>query len=320
MKKTILVLSVALVCCGKSIKQTQQPIHQSTYDIVYDKLESLSPYLITCDGGITDDLLNPASGRPLCDTGDSIMPIGLVSTVQYNSSFDEYVEASIGDDGRPYRSPEHKKYCETNPSKDTDSSCNFSRDHLLGHMLYAIGTHNTNHISRVVNYIQDHDGKVCPGNFSQCGITPAVWDVLGDTLGYLGLPKPIQARIPDPVTITADLITVATTNEFQLSLVANVIYIKLLTNNLNSNYNSVTNKLVEKAQYNTFFRFLQNKTITHNSSINNELATELVNYIDAWKTRKKQQSVWFWSWNEIENANAWSFIFMGNLLLKEGIE
>ena len=313
------LIVIVLTSCGRPVKQIQHPISQPVFDRLSEKLNTLPPRLLTCDGGPTDSLGNTITGREICDTGDSIAPVGLISTIYNVPSFEQYLRDSIGSDGRPYRSPEHKRFCENSPNQDSEVGCNFSRDHLFGHMLYAVATKNPEFLLKIQKYMNKHSQKFCVGDIAQCGMTPAAWDVLGDTYDYLGLDKPIYSYIPDTVTVPSELITVMTNSEFQLSLVADVIYIKLLTGKLNSNYYWIINKLVDKAPYNTYFKYLQYKSgaYTCQDAFTDNLAEELLGYINTWENQETQQSVWYWSWDEIDHANAWSFIFMGNLLLKE---
>ena len=313
-----LSLCLLLIGCGSKtpIKhEASQSLPSLAADSIQDELTRIEPILLTCDGGYTKDANNTITGRPHCDTGDSILFTGLLSTVdpvKANTDYRDFIANSINSDGHPYRSPEHLKACVT-PEHKNDASCTFSRDHILGIVLNSISTGNCNSLVKVFNYAQDHFGRFCDGTMSQCSLSVASYDIIGDAYQKCGLSRPLITNINNSFSSYAEFITVIQNDSFAVELAVDFVYAKYLANTLTLDGLKVVDLAVLKMPWNTYFLYVQSLIKRTLSAQKESLVNELLP-IESQVVRPGTS--WFWQWNEIENANAWSMWFMDKLLLQ----
>ena len=313
-----LLLCLLLTSCG-SKEPIQNPAASPLVSISTDKLqaevERLQPILLTCDGGYTKDANHTVTGRPHCDTGDSILFTGLLSTVdnvKANTDYRTFIANSINTDGHPYRSPEHLKICVTPEHKD-DASCTFSRDHILGIVLNSIATGNCDSLVKVFNYAQLHFGRFCDGTMAQCSMSIASYDIIGDAYQKCGLTRPLITNINNSMSSYAEVITVSNNDSFQLELAVDFIYAKYLAGTLTVDGLKVVDIAVTKMPWNTYFKYVQALV---NGTLSEQKENLVLELLPISQQIAKPGNSWFWQWNELNTANAWSMWFMSKLLLQ----
>lgn len=317
MIKHIIGLLFIITSCGSPVeKKTVTPIAPSISTILQEKIDEITPHLLTCDGGPTDAKGHNITGRNQCDTGDSILPLGLLSTVDNKAEYKQYIYESISLEGRPYRSPEHTRVCEREENRN-NPNCNFSRDHTIGHVLYAISTKDCTPLQQIYEYSQRHDGQICEGSVSQCSLTLPIYDLIGDAYATCGLARPFKTKVNDTVVAYTELLTVMTNDEFQLELAVNYVYTKYLAGTLMSNGIQVVEKALEKKPTNLYFQYVLNLITKNDTQVNERVTKDLISLMNMFLTEGSSQTVWIWQWEqEYYNANGWSYIFLAKLLLK----
>jgi hypothetical protein len=315
MKKLMVLASILAACGDKSVKPTVQPIPPSNQEKVEQALDKISPLLITCDGGPTDNQSHNMSGRPQCNTGDSILPTGLLSTVEPKEEYKNFIYNSIDTDGRPYRSPEHLKECKL-PGNKSSSECTFSRDHLIGLILYSIATKDITPVKRVYEYSTKHWGQFCDGSYSQCSISLPVYDLIGDAYTACGEKPPFLLGINDYSAAYTELITAEFNDTYALELAVNYVYAKMLSGNLKEMHIGIVNKAVEKQPWNLYFRWLQAKV---QGTLDKNIDQIVAEYLPLTERFEKQGlgTVWYFQWGELENINGHDLYFFGKLLLHD---
>ena len=305
---------VALAACGTKVKSSKQvPVAPTTEQSIQAELDRITPMLLECDGGPTDNGNNNLSSRPQCDTGDSILPLGLLSTVAYKESYDTFLRESLGPDGRPYRSPEHARAC-ADPANASNSNCSFSRDHLLGHVLFAISQHKCDYLEQIFDYAQAHSGQFCDGTMAQCSISLPIYDVIGDAYATCGLSRPMLTKINDHVAAYTEILNVATNSGFSVELAVDYIYAKLLAGTLITAGTPVVQKAVKQQPTNLYFQYVLNRITDKNIKTTDAIGQNLIPMMQAYT---KPGTVWVWQWiDEPHNANGWDYYFMAKLLLQ----
>jgi hypothetical protein len=218
--KRIVIASLLLTACGSPKRDSAEAMSPSQE--LKDAAESVIPRLLRCPSGLP--------GKPECSDlkrqSDALGQAGYWS-LAYGSDveIDAAVHASIDDDGRPWRSPEHR----------TQRHGDFSRDHMISLAQWSFGSKDTETLRRVIRYAQHHDWKVCPDT-QKCLLTPGILSVLGDvaTSGQDAAGRPYGTNIP--AAVHEGQILIEAKSQERCDLVLDKSLLKALTGNLTRAY------------------------------------------------------------------------------------
>jgi hypothetical protein len=315
MTKLLAFSILALAACGA--RSSVPPPSTATTDpsifvTLQTKLDEFKPRLLTCDGGYTDPGDNGASLRPTCDDGDGVLFTGLVISVDPQPEMIQFIKDSVDEvSGKPYRSPEHKRACQTDP---TNEVCNFSRDHTLGHIITAASTKDCTTLSKVYTYIINHNDRVCDGTYAQCSVSVGLFDLMGDTFESCGMKRPAKTTFPDLITSMGPFTTAVFNDTFPLELAVDHAYVKFLTGKYSKYWDKILAKAIQQRPESVYFQYLYNKLVAGSPDSNKYYAEQVIKLIDDWK---QPGSSWLWQWYEYDNSNGWDIYFMGKMLLKD---
>jgi hypothetical protein len=314
-----------MVACGSPatvvVPEPQPPLEPTSRELLQAELSRIEPLLLTCNGGPTDNKSSNVSGIPQCDSGDSILPVGLLSTVatpEELHNYGEFIANSIAENGRPFRSPDHlytfnKRLAEGGDT--SDSNFNFSRDHLLGIILYSMSSKDCSSLSKVYNYAASFQGKFCPGGYAQCSISLPILNLIGDAYGICGLTKTKAMEFSDNISAVAELLAITTAEPgYQMELAVNYVYAKHKAGTLITTAIPIVEKAVERSPNNEYFRYVLNLVTVNNEVSNEQIGQSLLIRLQRWQG---PGTVWIWQWiEEPQNTNGWDLYFLAKLLLK----
>lgn len=215
--KRVFLLAL-LASCG-SPKRDAQEVSSPSQELK-DAAESVYARLLRCPSGLPGK-------TPCSDLSKQSDSLGQASYFALGFPADESnnraVQQSVDDDGRPWRSPEHR----------AQRHGDFSRDHVISLALWSLGVGDGELISRVVGYASRHDWRVCD-DASRCLLTPGVLSVLGDVVSVDNLPRPYGTNIP--ATVHEHQISIEAASQERCDLVLDKVYIKAKTAHLTRAY------------------------------------------------------------------------------------
>jgi hypothetical protein len=230
--------------------------------------------------------------------GDMVLFNGLLTYSGYMQA-GPYIPASISDDGRPTRSP---RLANAEPELD-----GFSKDMLLGILLYSVKTKDSKPLQKVMQYVKK-TGCLCPkSSDNRCKITPTIAYLTNKVAKHLGIKERLFTYLNGPLFSLLEW-TAASFNPkgYQLHLVA----VKtLIRQELGEDCYSTVEKLNER-DINPFFVYLSGDKVK-----SYELLVERVSGLP-------NPSKFQWSWEREDSEKAynesmgWDTVFMCNMLLK----
>jgi len=265
-----------------------------------------------------------------CSDGDAM-------TVQaYVYSFDpdnakRFVRESIGDNGRPYRTPKVRQDCESGVEETVkrggtvSSSCDFSRDHIISILFYTLVSKDAVPLKKVLGYAEDHNFKFCPYSVNQCAFTPSILDAVGDVLAHVGESRPWYTHVPGVAVAAVTKIATETVDGYQMTLCFELALLKAKTGHLNSEWIKMAKTGYDRFKHNLYYAYVyrlvaDDLTDKALDSIREKLESMMEIYIE--KPVAKA-----WVWNKTENESVeWLVskscgydMLMLALLLMEGV-
>jgi hypothetical protein len=226
-----------------------------------------------------------------------------------------YVYGSIDTNGRPYRSPQHLARARAGETVDNVTTASFSRDHVVSLLNYTIFTKDITPLSRVWSYAKSHDLKVCPGSYSQCGLTPNVLDAIGDMYEFIGQSRPALTYIPDAVTSLVQSATSEKLGSWQLTLVSEQILLKVLTGHNSDAWADVAQKVWKRAPDNIYYKFVYLAAEGAEQDDADMLSRDLLKVMRGFKAPGKS---WVWNSLRVEDAVGYDLVYLADLI-KRGI-
>lgn len=223
---------------------TEQKSHQN------DELERVKSQLIYCDNMVAADRPNGITGRLHCDTGDSILFSSLALLGDpTNAGIIASIKDSFADNGRPYRSPEHRR--------GGDSERTFSRDMTMGIALFLTVTKDRELAEKFWTFVKGNTYHVCVVEEIGCLLTPPVLAALGDVWDYLGLKKPTEMNFVRWIDEETLMQTAKSVDPgYQLHLVTMSLLVHELTGHTTRRYRRVIEEVVSRQPNNPWYRFL----------------------------------------------------------------
>lgn len=300
MKKYLASLLITLFSCGT--KEGTQPTSSPSLEV---EIARISPLLSTC----TVENIQYYS-RPLCDLGDAWTLNAAMALVDPVSA-KRFADNSIATDGRPFRSPLHLQRFESGDKASDVTSNSFSRDHVISLLFYTIWSKDPIPLSKIWEYATSNNLKVCTGTSSQCLLTPAMLDQIGDVFAYLNKPRPWQTKVPGAANAIVQIASIPSISSWQLTLAAEHVLIKTVTGNLNSTWSSLAENILEKVPNNLFYRFVRDAATSNTEDIK-VVGEELAKTMEAFKTPGKQ---WFWNDQNPDTATGVDLIFLAKLII-----
>lgn len=226
------------------------------------------------------------------------------------------VKASQGPDGRVWRSPGRVGV------EEVDS---FSRDQLLGGLLYVVKTGDKDFLNRWRDWITDEGGLCKEDTDQRCRFTPitvALWNYVAARVDGAKLPLSIVAAsdpgprtvgfvgLPPAADISYEVLAKTTPAGFALHLLAIQIFVKRVANDWNGALQNAAKTLAKREPRNAFFRYLRD-------GVDGGVADLVIELAPKEKPAKTNQ----WSFEREDDESAWlascgwEFIFIANLLL-----
>lgn len=250
--KTLLTLAALsfLTACGSDRKDPSPPPQQSSQRL-QEQIDRIAPQLLYCDGIATEAGFNNVSGRPDCNSGDSILWSSLFISGKRNASVEEAIRDSIDPSGRPFRSPEHRRSQEHQDS--------FSRDHYIGLLLYSVVTKDVNTIKRVYAYAALNGYNLCPSDSdSRCFLTPNMIAITSDVFRYLNIPRTPEMTFNRAQDEELNKFEASRNDGYALHLVAVKAYIRIKTGHLTESYAKTLKIIHNRKPDNPFYGYLSN--------------------------------------------------------------
>lgn len=232
------------------------------------------------------------------DQGDCVLFNGLLTYSGYMQA-SQYIPLSISDDGRPTRSP---RLANKEPELD-----GFSKDMLLGILLYSLKTNDPKPLQKVMQYVKK-TGCLCPkSSDNRCKITPTIAHLTNQVAKKLGIKERLFTYINAPIF---SLLEYATASFSPLGYQLHLVAVKtLIRQELGEDCSHTVAKLNERDK-NPFFVYL---------SGDKEKSFELL--VERTKgDMNPRRFQWAWEREDAEAAYkdsmGWDTVFMCNLLLK----
>lgn len=263
-----------------------------------------------CDDMPTYGGPNRTSGRESCNTGDSMLWSGLLYYAWPTPSLGQAIRFSIDPDGKPFRSPEHRK------ARDNESE--FSRDMYLGFLFYCLKSQDFETCNRVHQWTKAEGYKLCGGSVSQCGLLPsmlyatyAVWDKNGWPIA----PEFKPSNIEQGADAQATLLEAETAPKgYRLHLVSLKVFLYNQVGRTGDYYLS-SQALLKRQPSNLWFQLVGFLTGNTPEGMHATLVGETKHIMQAWVPGSTDKD-WIWQ-GRIEGAQdamGQDFIFMACLL------
>lgn len=290
MKPTIsaLFLATFFSACGAKAREPSYPT--PPYPRIEAQIARIKPLLLRCEDGMP--------GKNTCSLSDHGDTLGQASYYMLGNQ-DEFIPhgfiASVGADGRPFRSPRHRE------ANDGD----FSRDHVLSHALFAASTGITAPLTAVLSYAQHNSWQVC-GDRGKCLLTPGVLQICGDAIGMHTGSRPYGTDIPGYIGEQQAKIEVETLSGQALSLVVDKVIIKILSNNLNTNWQGIARQAANKEPSNLYFAMVNTLA---NGGDWNVVAESVAVELEAWEAPSPSGAF-------DRTGSGWQLVGLGGWLLR----
>lgn len=192
------ILLLLLIACGRPDAHSRSPVENNALQVEAKRVAALSP---TCDDMPIASGNNGVTGRVDCDSGDSMLWAGLLYSAWPQEKLANAIKASIDDDGRPFRSPEHRK--------GRDDSNAFSRDMYMGFLYYCHASKDLATCSKVLAFARRNDYQLCTNaSDTRCLITPsmmyltgAVWKGNGWDVGGEYVANSFERAVDEQLTL-----------------------------------------------------------------------------------------------------------------------
>jgi hypothetical protein len=292
-----------LVSCGASDKPQPTPSPSLESEVA-----RIQPMLSKCP--TIQPMLSDFGGwysRPNCDMGDSWTLLAAMARIEPETARLQ-ANASIADDGQPFRSPAHlERFISGNRADDVTANA-FSRDHVISLLFYTVWTKDSDPLNRVWDWAKQHDLKVCDGSASQCALTPAVLDQIGDAFAYCGESRPWQTRVPGAASAVVQMISMPSISSWQLTLAAEHVLLKTVTGHLDLSWQELSGQVVRKNPSNLFYKYVD---LAANGKDVNELVSPLSILIGKFHSPGKS-----WFWNDSKDATGYDYILLADLIIK----
>jgi hypothetical protein len=314
--KTILAIFALLfsnTACSTVDKPTQPTLPTITNVELRNEITRIEPQLLFCDGEPVPPGNNAVTGRPNCNSGDSMLIAGLYYSSKPLPEIATAIKDSFAEDGQPYRSPEHKR--------GKDSLDAFSRDQTLGFLSYCLNSKDFETCNTFYQYIKANDYKACPKDSDgRCNIYPSVMFVLGSVWGANGWSIPPEANPSQLERAIDEKITreEAATNKpgFRVHLVSLKLWLRGETGTLTNEYRKAIRTLAIREPNNLWYMYLD--TVYNNGPESLEsISTKLLEHMKAWNPNGNPHH---WSWaeqNRHAEAMGHDYIFLAEKLLKK---
>jgi hypothetical protein len=235
------------------------------------------------------------------DTGDSTLRNGQLCFAGF-SEYCQFVKNAIAEDGKIFRAP-------SRVGSDEDNAA--SRDQLTGVIMYLVKTHDTTTATKVMNYIQDHDGYMCEGD-TRCKVSNigigGMWGLLRITWNHLGLkptPMMIVSNVGDETTLLVE--SKSTPLNYRSYLIALQILVYIHCDKYTTKLSDAAENLYKRDNKNPLYGFIT----SNENGVKNflKLYPRTVGIRDSWSIQNDMSKY------DTSKDNIGSWLFMGGLIL-----
>jgi hypothetical protein len=153
--------------------------------------------------------------------------------------------------------------------------------------------------------------KVCEGDVSQCLLTPAILDHIGDAFDYCGESRPWQTHVPGAASALTQILSVPHISSWQLTLAAEQVLLKAKTKHINGVWVEAAKRVAEKAPNNLFYRYAYLAAKEADKAEFEDLRGKLITTMGLWKAPGKQ---WYFNDQNISTATGYDLILLADLL------
>ncbi len=263
-----------------------------------------------CDDMPTYGGPNRTTGKENCNTGDSMLWSGLLYYAWPTPTLAQAIRLSVAPDGKPYRSPEHRK--------GGDNESEFSRDMYLGFLFYCLRSQDLETCTKVHEWTKAQGYKLCGGGVSQCGLLPsmlyatyAVWDKNGWAIAPEFKPTGIEQGADAQATF---LEAKTAPKGYRLHLVSLKVFLYNQVGRT-GDYYLASQELLKRQPSNLWFQLVGYLTGNTVPEMHATLVGETKNIMQQW-TPGSVDKDWFWQGRieGINDAMGQDFIFMACLL------
>ena len=275
--------------------------------------DRIRPLFLRCDGMAAESGPNSVTQRPDCSTGDSVLWTSLAIAAKRDASMEASIKASVDDEGKPWRSPEHRK-----AQQEVNA---FSRDHYTGLLLYAVATKDKRLIASVYDYARARDFKLCPKDTDdRCFLTPNMLALTSDVFGYLGISKGSELTFNRRIDELVLNESAKKAEGYEAHLVSINVLIRLRVGKANAGYRDAVKTLLERHPDNLWYGYLNNVLNDNSQAEADRIGSELASLMERWPEGDRSQ----WSFQRekftetSKDAMGAEFVMLADLLLGAG--
>jgi hypothetical protein len=310
------------------LSQFKTPLKRAVLEMWSKKVSHEGDYhdaMLLCDGLVSEDKVHGGSKRKHCSTGDGLIFSSLLNGAAQNSWIEKGFKDSVDPDGRPWRSPEDRKY-------PTFTYKDFSKDATLGLLIYLAKSRDRATAVRVRDYLVEHNGFICPYTeigepFSQCYVSPNLQAYLEIIINMTGTGgrnlTAAELNLYDEWALK-DVQGRRKESAFEYHLSGAIVYLRHITGTMTPKVALMANELYSMDPSNLFFKYIYKLTNASAPFTYEDIADELIeHHIKGWveghyATEEGRRE---WVWNRPTQVDAhkpkslgWEYLFIAALL------
>ncbi len=299
MKNILLLISLLLISCGKSITTRNEAVDLSAMKA---RLSTYEGYYPTCKYpqlvGVSKDTCS-SEGTGSGDA-DVMLWSGLLCLAHEQIGCDTAQQSFQLRTGKAYRSPGRID----NPMSNVIMATDYSRDMFLGSLAYFIGSTDKELASKHISWLKSNGNRLC---MSPCDLTMVTWGTAAIVYRWLGLPRTIEMQAGQYLDELGSLPGSMMNEGYQLHLVMVTILLHQKTNTYTEPWRQMAKVIYNKQPKNPFaaYLYLGKRQSMVDLAVSQMPIAKMTDRSEWTFEREQKDSAWtrsmYWEWRFLYN-------------------